>query len=116
MKIEVSNNHIEEAIDLKDKAVRVAMEIIGINMEKYAKALAPVDTGNLRNSISHAVDENSVAVGTNVEYAPYQELGYTHVGGKYVPATNGGIGFLRPAVEDHLEEYKEIIKSELQNG
>lgn len=116
MKLEVTNSHVEEAIDLKDEAVGRALEIIGIELEKYAKALAPVDTGRLRNSISHAVEGNTVGVGTNVEYAPFQELGYTHVGGKFVPATNGGIGFLRPAVEDHIEEYKEIIKSELQDA
>ena len=57
---------------------------------KYAKALCPVGTpestgkkgyrgGTLRNSITFNVDtggENSyVEIGSNVEYAPYQELG-----------------------------------------
>lgn len=42
-----------------------------------AKRNAPVKTGHLRNSIIHEVDgDNLVAVvGSNVEYAPYQEVG-----------------------------------------
>ena len=39
--------------------------------EGYAKKLCPVDTGNLRNSITHVVDEQEPAaiIGTDNEYA-----------------------------------------------
>lgn len=48
-----------------------ALEIMGGKAESYAKQLCPVDTGNLRNSITHQqMDENTEAIGTNVEYAP----------------------------------------------
>ena len=48
-----------------------ALEIMGGKAETYAKQLCPVDTGNLRNSITHQqVDESTEAIGTNVEYAP----------------------------------------------
>lgn len=52
-------------------AVEKALETCGLVAEGYAKKLAPVDTGNLRNSISHKVDdgEPAVYIGTNVEYA-----------------------------------------------
>lgn len=52
-------------------AVLRALERCGEQAEGYAKDLAPVDTGNLRNSISHKVDdgEPAVYIGTNVEYA-----------------------------------------------
>ena len=38
--------------------------------------LCPVDTGNLRNSITHVVDEQEPAaiIGTDNEYAAYVEL------------------------------------------
>lgn len=52
-------------------AVEQALHSIGDKMESYAKANCPVDTGNLRNSITHTVDEanQTVSVGTDVEYA-----------------------------------------------
>ena len=61
------------------QAVNRALEIIGGMAETYAKGLTPVDTGALRNSITHKVEmgeeQSKVIVGTNVEYAPYVELG-----------------------------------------
>lgn len=44
-------------------------------VENEAKKLCPVDTGQLRSSITHEVVENEGRVGTNVEYAPYVEYG-----------------------------------------
>ena len=98
-------------VDAKDLAVERALEIIGIKAEKYAKALCPVDTGNLRNSISHGSDKEKAYVGTNVEYAPYQELGTM-----YIPPANGGKGYIRPAVLDHIKEYSDVVHRELKNA
>jgi HK97 gp10 family phage protein len=78
--------------DLTKKNVReaaaVALEEIGMLAERYAKMLCPVDTGNLRNSITHTVDEGNLVayLGTPVEYATYVEYG-TGVHGE-----NGGTG------------------------
>lgn len=48
-------------------------------VEREAKALAPVDTGRLRASITHGVTVTPVGaeatVGTGVEYAVFQEFG-----------------------------------------
>lgn len=44
-------------------------------VENEAKRLCPVDTGDLRNSITHEVDDGVGIVGTNKEYAPYVEFG-----------------------------------------
>lgn len=88
--------------------------------------------GTLRNSITHAMDGGSPAIseykdnagnikggyngtlpsdsngsrtvyiGTNVEYAPYVELG----------VSNNKVGprpYLKPAIENHKSEYKKII-------
>ena len=53
-----------------------ALEIMDGKAESYAKQLAPDDTGNLRNSITHQpYEKNTEMIATNVEYAPYQELG-----------------------------------------
>lgn len=49
----------------------LALEVIGGQAEKYAKGLCPVDTGRLRNSITHSLasGEDAVYVGSNVEYS-----------------------------------------------
>ena len=44
-------------------------------VENEAKKQCPVDTGDLRNSITHEVEDNVGYVGTNKEYAPYVEFG-----------------------------------------
>lgn len=110
-----------------------ALERCGSEAEGYAKDLVPVDTGNLRNSISHTVDEEepTAYVGTNVEYAPYVELGtgkYAE-GGRPTPwvyqddngnwhwtAGNPAQPFLKPAVADHAQTYRNIIEDEMKNG
>lgn len=85
-----------------------ALEIIGGKAESYAKAICPVDTGRLRNSITHQqYDENTEIIGTNVEYAPYVELGTHRMAAR---------PYLRPAAENHGEEYKQVIVSEYKQA
>lgn len=82
-----------------------ALEIMGGKAESYAYDLAPKDTGRLANSITHQqLDESTEVIGTNVEYAPFQELGTRKM--KAHP-------FLRPAAENHSQEYKAIWQGEL---
>ena len=106
VKINDNSKEVSEAIKY---ALLKGLETCGLLAEGYAKKLAPVDTGNLRNSITHDVDdgEPSAYIGTNVEYATYQELGTIHM--KAQP-------FLKPAVNDHKDEYRKIIENELKNG
>lgn len=54
-----------------EDAIARALEKCGLVAEGYAKKLCPVDTGNLRNSITHRVDagEKAAYIGSNVEYA-----------------------------------------------
>ena len=100
-------DHSAEVIAEKNLAVIRALTAMGMQAEGYAKMLAPVDTGRLRNSISHEVveSEDAVYIGTNVEYAPYVELGTRRM--KAQP-------FLKPAVEDHMAEYEQIAKHYLK--
>lgn len=96
------------ALNALKKAIPRALEICGGMAESYAKGLCPVDTGNLRNSISHAPGgENEMYIGTNVEYAPYVELGTRRMAAK---------PYLRPAAEGHAEQYKQVIEAELHKG
>lgn len=83
---------------------RRALEAIGARAETHAKALTPVDTGNLRNSMSHAVSGDAAYIGTNVEYAPYVEYGAR----KRPP-----VHMLKKAATEHSDEYKAIAKAAL---
>ena len=49
---------------------RSGLLAVGARAESHAKAITPVDTGRLRNSISHTADDDAAYIGTNVEYAP----------------------------------------------
>lgn len=105
--IEVDNRG--EILGGLKEGVERALEAIGAQVENYAKELCPVDTGNLRNSITHELDPSGEAVhiGSAVEYAAYQELGtFDHKQG-YSP-------YLRPACEDHIDEYKQIAQEALE--
>lgn len=78
--IEITDNSdaVKEAFEA---AIMRGLEKCGLTAEGYAKRLCPVDNGTLRNSITHQVDDHDVLIGSNLEYAPYVELGT----GKYYP-------------------------------
>ena len=132
MRIDVVNNSVQVGEAFRAACLR-ALERCGMEAEGYAKDLAPVDTGRLRNGISHAVSEDEMAVyiGTNVSYAPYVELatGIYAEGGRPTPWVyqddngkwhwtrgNPAQPFLKPAVADHPQTYRNIIEDELKNG
>lgn len=132
MSVEFRDNSKEVLAALREAATR-ALEKCGIAAEGFAKKAVPVDTGNLRNSISHKVDEKEkvVYIGTNSEYGAYVELGTGkyYKGGRQDPwvyqdeegrwhHTNGQRAqpYLKPAVADHKQTYNNIIKDELKNA
>ena len=123
--IKIENDNTEKTLKLKDEAVARALMIIGGKAEGYVKALTPVDTGRLRNSITYKTKkqksspqspakgsdgvrgtptEAQVFIGTNVEYAPYVEYG-----AQGRPARH----MIKNGVGNHVDEYKNILKSEL---
>jgi phage gpG-like protein len=153
---EIKVNNIEEVDERLNRGIENALEAMGMQVENYAKAKCPVDTGLLRNSITHAVagkgaaissyhatygsnrtakgnrrratsknagsvgfgaysgtagtaEEKAVYIGTNVQYAPYVELGAK--GGK-TPAQP----FLRPAVEDHVGVLKRLAEAAISES
>ena len=107
-----------------DEAIYNALDIIGNKAADYAAGLAPVATGNLKNSMTSEVsqEEKAVYVGTAVEYAPFVEFGHHQEVGRYVPAIGKRLvrefvpakPFLKPAIQNHLDEYKHILESELK--
>lgn len=140
MKIDFKSNK-KQVLDALEQAVDRALYICGGKAESYAKQNltdnGSVDTGLLRNSITFArggknanidsysankggasgsysgnaphegIGERAVYIGTNVEYAPFVELGTIRSHPK---------PYLRPAAENHAEEYKKIIKNELSKA
>ena len=109
------------------------IEAIGNQAVSHAKSnitrASRVDTGAMRNSVSHFTveSEQTVYVGTNQEYAVYHELGTgIHLeggGGRQTPwrykdakgnwhTTRGitPIHFLKRAIQEHADEYKRIAK------
>lgn len=104
--VEIVEDNADEFRDGLDATLTRALEKVGLVAEGYAKRLCPVDTGRLRNSITHAMEgSEAVVIGTNVEYGPYVELGTSRQ--KAQP-------FLRPAAQDHVGEYRRIIEGELR--
>ena len=96
-----------EILEAFEQATARGLEKIGLTAEGYAKKNAPVDTGRLRNSITHEVDGQEVYIGSNVEYAPYVEMGTVKM--KAQP-------FLKPAATEHSRTYRAILEAEYKNG
>lgn len=109
----------------EDALVKAAISV-GMLTSGYAQDLCPVDTGNLRDSITHAYSDEgktvTLLVGTNVYYAPYVELGHHQQPGRFVPKIKKrlvrswvpGKPFLRPAFENHINEIFSLIVKTLE--
>ena len=135
-----------------EQSLQIALDAVGTQAESHAKQVisdfvvyggvklpknyheednSRVDTGRLRNSVAHAVHGHDAYIGTNVEYAPYHELGTgiyaSQAGGRQTPWTyrdaKGNfhktrglypIHFLKKAASEHSEEYKAIIETILK--
>lgn len=127
------DDHSDEVLSALDAAMARGLEKCGLVAEGYAKKLCPVDTGNLRNSITHTVtdvNEQAAYVGSNAEYAAYVEFGtgVFYPGGRQTPwvytdakgnthLTHGQRAkpYIKPAVADHAAQYQKIIKSEMED-
>ena len=70
MKVDYKDNS-QQILSALEKGIKNGLEAIGLTAETYAKKETPVDTGRLRNSISHETDKEAVYIGTNVEYAAF---------------------------------------------
>ena len=100
-------DNTDEVIAALKNAKKRGLEAIGLTAEGYAKKDTPVDTGRLRNSISHATDDEAAYIGTNVEYAPYVELG---------ARGRSGAHMLQRAATEHTDEYKQLMEDSMKNA
>ena len=64
-------DNTDEVLSAMERAKKRGLEAIGLTAEGHAKKETPVDTGRLRNSISHATDDEAAYIGTNVSYGPF---------------------------------------------
>lgn len=126
MAVEFTDNS-GDVINRISNGVVTALTMIGTTAEGYAKMACPVDTGALRNSITFAVQGNTLHVGTNMEYAPYVELGTGQYaeggGGSLVTFDKDGNAhtfngmraqpYLKPAIGNHTSEYMAMIAAAL---
>lgn len=115
--VKVIDNSKEVKAQMK-VAVFQALSMMGVAGEAHAKenmnkpmphadgeTRPYIDTGRLRNDISNIVQGNSAYIGTNVEYGIY-----IHEGTRYIQPNR----FLRDAVAEHADEYKQIAEQYLK--
>lgn len=133
----------KEFIEEKNRAVIAALEAIGLTAEAYAKLDCPVDTGLLRNSITHAVSGERTAIDSYEASRPIKGEDEVRKGtyegtiGKKNEATvfigtnveyaeeveyndrarhtTGKAHFLRDAATTHTQEYKNIVMEQLKS-
>ena len=129
------SDHTKEVLREAETAIKAALEAAGGQAVTHAKNIitehSRIATDAMRGSISHQVEDRACYVGTNVEYAVFNEMG-TGVyiaGGRQSPwsyqdgkgewhRTRGmaPIHFLKNALADHINEYKQIIEKYLKGG
>ena len=107
--IRVSADHVDDVMKAVDEKIKLALSLMGDTVEGYAKEDCPVDTGNLRNSITHTAGDDCEYVGTDVKYAPHVEFieWYHHDVGK--------AHYLRDGAQNHVNELKAIAEATLSS-
>lgn len=137
-------DNTDDVIRALEHNLDVTLTALGLQAEGYAQLELEndprrIDTGLLRNSITHAIageepakhtyhadrgdghgsyhgkmakaeGEKAVYIGTNVEYAEYVHEGHSTPSGGHVAPNR----FLRNAVDKHKDEYKRMIETRLR--
>ena len=133
----------KEFIEEKNRAIMAALEEIGLAAESYAITDCPVDTGLLKNSITHAISGGGAAIDSYEASRPIKgedevrKGSYDGTIGKKGEATvyigtnveyaekveyddkashtTGKAHFLRDAATTHTQEYKNIVLEQLKS-
>ena len=100
-------DNTDEVLSALEKAKKRGLEAIGLVAEGHAKKETPVDTGRLRNSIAHAVDDDAAYIGTNTSYAIFVETG---------ARGRKGVHMLQRAATEHADEYKRLMEDSMKNA
>jgi len=107
-----------------NQAVSHAKQTLRAKIPRHASWYSP--TGKLANSVTHSVTGDEMHVGTNTDYAIYNEYGtgiYAEGGGRQSPwAYQGSDGewhqtrgitpthFIKNSLANHIAEYKAILE------
>lgn len=140
IRVQITEDNSKDIKEKIAKAIDLALEEIGGEAMGFATMICPTDTGLLKNSITYAVhgkgpksstyvadnpdkngnlrsgsysgnapDEDAcVFVGTNVSYAAYVEMGSS--------ARRNPKPYLKPAVQDHKDLYREIFEKHMKDA
>ena len=130
--------HDDEVNRELERKKNLALKDVGLEAEGDAKIEIEndprrVDTGRLRGSITHVVEGDDVYIGTNVEYAKYVHEGTgihaAEGGGRTTPWWYQGSDgqwhrtrgmkpnrFLRNAIEQNTDKYKQMIDEHLRDN
>ena len=137
--IKITEDNTELIKQATKQAVMVALEAVGLQAERYAKRLCPLDTGLLRNSITHAVGGASFSHAYKADKATSggaMKGGYSsgtvgssddttaYVGTpveyasyvEYGTSRTNPHPYIKPAVEGHTSEYKKIFEEYLKRA
>jgi HK97 gp10 family phage protein len=128
-------NQLQEAFkDITPQAkaeLKAAMTKAALLVERDAKINAPVDSGTLRNSITHKIIEDrnlySAEVGASVDYSDFQEYGTGQRGASSgtIPPSDYEFGssrgipahpFLAPAFFKNSTKIKQIISQAIKKA
>lgn len=116
----IREDNAEYIANAISRGLAKALDRIGAAMQSHAQQLCPVDTGRLRNSITYKLGgggfgfpghgaslgsgDNTITVGTDVEYAAYVELGTSRMAAR---------PYLLPAATEYADEYRRIVEGEI---
>ena len=126
----------DEVLEELGKYIELGLESIGEKAVGYAQGDCPVDTGLLRNSLTYGLDGGTVKNSSYTDNSGNQHGSYTgqfaaekqgralYVGSNVsyalqvetVPATHkvGKAHFLKDAMSNHQEEYKNTLEAVLK--
>jgi len=94
-------DHSKNVLDEADRLFQQGLTKATLLVERSAKEKCPVKTGTLKRSITHDIEGSTAVVGTNVEYAPFVEMGTSKWAGK---------PFLRPALLANVRRIKQLFR------
>lgn len=106
MDVKITDNS-DKFLSALESQIKSALSEIADKAVESAKANCPVDTGNLRDSITYKQENGTLTVGTDVEYGKYVEYGSIHN-----PVASH---FLLNAMQNNTDSYKQIIENSLKN-
>lgn len=104
IKTQFTDNTDEVLAELERK-IQDSLQEVGQIAVNDARNSTPVDTGNLRDSMTCDIKDDLVVVGSNVDYAIYVEEGTRKQKGHHM---------VRNAMQDNANQFKSIIEQNMK--